>query len=177
MVCYTDSEFLLSIISILCHTFGCSEKAATRSTASDILFESRTHSNLSNTENLGLETCQVETSGVFVSFPLFQSQHIYTSKSCLTVGEFVMDFAIATISTKGQLVIPASLRDDLKAGEQVLIVKDDERYVVKKMSDVAKDIQDDLLFAKRADEAYDRLLSSKQKGLTMKEFLAEASKW
>lgn len=88
-----------------------------------------------------------------------------------------MDFAIATISTKGQLVIPSSLRSDLKAGEQVLIVKDEERYVVKKMSDVAMDIQDDLLFAKRADEAYDRLLSSKQKGLTMKEFLQEASKW
>jgi AbrB family looped-hinge helix DNA binding protein len=88
-----------------------------------------------------------------------------------------MEFAIATISTKGQLVIPADLRRDLKEGDQVLIVRDEDRFVIKKMEDVAKDIQDDLLFAKRADEAYDRLLTSKNQGLTMKDFLAEASKW
>ncbi len=88
-----------------------------------------------------------------------------------------MDFAIATVSTKGQLVIPANLRKGLKRGEQVLIIKDEERYVVKKLSAVAKDLKDDLLFAKRADEAYERLLTSRKKSLTMDAFIKEASQW
>ncbi len=88
-----------------------------------------------------------------------------------------MEFAIATISTKGQLVIPASMRKKLTAGEQMLIVKDDGRYMLKKMSDVAQDMQGDLFFAKRADKAYDKLFSSKKEGITMNEFLADAAQW
>lgn len=89
-----------------------------------------------------------------------------------------MDFAVATISTKGQLVIPSQMRTSLKAGEQVLIVRDEDRFVLKKMSSVAKEMQEDLMFAKRTDEAYEQhLKSNKRTPMTMGEFLKTAKKW
>lgn len=65
-----------------------------------------------------------------------------------------MDFAIAKISTKGQIVIPSFLRKDIDSGDEFLMVKDDGRIILKNMKDVAKDLKEDLVFAKRVDKAW-----------------------
>jgi AbrB family looped-hinge helix DNA binding protein len=65
-----------------------------------------------------------------------------------------MEFAIAKVSTKGQIVIPTSLRKDIMIGDEFLIVKDEDRMVIKNLKSLAIDIKDDILFAKKIDEAW-----------------------
>jgi len=63
-----------------------------------------------------------------------------------------MEYAIAKVSTKGQIVIPSSLRRNIRAGDEFLIVRDDDRMILKNIKDV--DIKDDLVFAERIEKAW-----------------------
>jgi len=65
-----------------------------------------------------------------------------------------MEYAIAKISTKGQIVIPNVLRDNIKTGDEFLIVKDDNRFILKSMKSLASDIKEDLIFAERVEKAW-----------------------
>ncbi len=65
-----------------------------------------------------------------------------------------MEFAIAKVSTKGQIVIPTPLRRNIQTGDEFLIVKDDSRMILKNIKDMAKDLKDDLIFAERVEKAW-----------------------
>jgi len=65
-----------------------------------------------------------------------------------------MEFAIAKVSTKGQIVIPSGMRKGIKSGDTFLIVKEDGRLVMKSMKEVAVELKDDLLFAVRVENAW-----------------------
>lgn len=65
-----------------------------------------------------------------------------------------MEFAIAKISTKGQIVIPNNLRKNIKAGDEFLIVRDNEKMILKNIKHVADDLKKELDFAKRVDKAW-----------------------
>lgn len=84
-----------------------------------------------------------------------------------------MDYAIAKISSKGQLVIPSNLRKDIKTGEEFLIVKDDNRMILKNMKDVADELKDDLKFAEKVDKAWQEYEKGRFKKSSKKDFLRE----
>ena len=65
-----------------------------------------------------------------------------------------MEYAIAKVSTKGQIVIPAPLRDDVKEGDEFLMVKDDGRIILKNMKSLALTLRDDLEFAEEVEKAW-----------------------
>ena len=65
-----------------------------------------------------------------------------------------MEYAIAKVSTKGQIVIPNPLRREIQTGDEFLIVKDEKRMILKNVRDIAKDLKEDLLFAKRVEKAW-----------------------
>ena len=65
-----------------------------------------------------------------------------------------MEYAIAKVSTKGQIVIPNPLRRNIQTGDEFLIVKDDTRMILKNIKDMAKDIKADLIFAERVEKAW-----------------------
>ena len=65
-----------------------------------------------------------------------------------------MDFAIAKVSTKGQIVIPRSLRKNIHAGDEFLIISDEERIILKNMISLTTDIKDDLVFAEKVEKAW-----------------------
>ena len=65
-----------------------------------------------------------------------------------------MEYAIAKVSTKGQIVIPSGLRGGIHAGDEFLMVKHDGRFILKSMIDLASDIKDDLIFAERVEKAW-----------------------
>ena len=65
-----------------------------------------------------------------------------------------MEFAIAKVSTKGQIVIPHPLRKNIQTGDEFLIVKDDCRMILKNIKDVAADLKADLVFAERVEKAW-----------------------
>lgn len=65
-----------------------------------------------------------------------------------------MQYAIAKVSTKGQIVIPSSLRGSIETGEEFLIIKDHGRMVLKSMKSLASKLRDDLAFAEEVEKAW-----------------------
>ena len=58
------------------------------------------------------------------------------------------------MSSKGQIVIPASMRKDLKEGEELLIIREGERYVLKPLDEFASSLKEEVLFAEKTEQAF-----------------------
>ena len=65
-----------------------------------------------------------------------------------------MDFALAKVSTKGQIVIPSSLRKGIHAGDEFLVIRDEGRIILKNLVGLASDLMDDLVFAEKVEKAW-----------------------
>ena len=66
----------------------------------------------------------------------------------------MVEINITTMSSKGQVVIPQSMRAGLKEGERFVIIKNAGMYILKRASAFAKDMQEDIEFAQRTEAAY-----------------------
>jgi bifunctional DNA-binding transcriptional regulator/antitoxin component of YhaV-PrlF toxin-antitoxin module len=86
-------------------------------------------------------------------------------------------FAIAKMSTKGQIVIPKDMREEFVGNDDFLLIKNQGKLIIKSMADVSKDVAEDLEFARRTEEAYFEAKKSKRKPMTMDAFVKKASKW
>jgi len=84
-----------------------------------------------------------------------------------------MEFAIAKVSTKGQIVIPSSLRRDIHSGDEFLIVKDKGKMIMKNVKHLANDLKNDLIFAERVEKAWQEHDKGKFVTKTKDEFLKE----
>lgn len=89
----------------------------------------------------------------------------------------MVSMSIIKISSKGQIVIPSKMRGNLKEGDELVIIKDDERIILKKVGKLTEKMKEDLEFAKRTEEAYKRIEAGE--GITMEfdEFIKEMEKW
>ncbi len=70
-----------------------------------------------------------------------------------------MNYAIAKLSTKGQIVIPTSLRNGVETGDEFLMIKDEGRIILKSMNSLASSLRDDLSFGQKVEKSwqeYDR---------------------
>ena len=88
-----------------------------------------------------------------------------------------MEIALTKMSSKGQIVIPSGFREDLKEGEQLIIIKNDHQLILKKVSKLDKNLKEDLEFAKRTEEAWERYEIGQFKSRTAKDFLKDLEKW
>ena len=68
-----------------------------------------------------------------------------------------MEIALTKMSSKGQIVIPSELREDMKEGEKLIIIKSDSQLILKKVTELDKQLKEDLEFAKRTEEAWKRI--------------------
>ena len=84
---------------------------------------------------------------------------------------------ITRISSKGQIVIPKDMRAGFKEGEKLLIIKDKDRLILKKVTSTDENFKEDLEFAKRTEEALKRIEAGE--GITMEfdDFIEEMKKW
>ena len=89
----------------------------------------------------------------------------------------MIDYALTKISSKGQIVIPTELRNDIKIGEKLLVIKGDKHFIIKRAKDLDKHFQEDLEFAKRTDMALKRYEKGLFKEKNGDEFLEELEKW
>jgi AbrB family looped-hinge helix DNA binding protein len=71
-----------------------------------------------------------------------------------------MEISIIRMSSKGQIVIPSSMRKDLSRGEELLIIRDGERYILKPLHELEPSIKEDIRFAEKTERAF----KSYQKG-------------
>ncbi len=88
-----------------------------------------------------------------------------------------MEIAITKISSKGQIVIPSELREGMKEGDKLVIIKDNHQLILKKASDFDKILKEDLEFAKRTEEAYNKYEKGEFKEMEFDDFINEMKKW
>lgn len=69
----------------------------------------------------------------------------------------MVNIGLTKISSKGQIVIPSELRGDLKEGEQLLIIKDEGRIMLRKIGVLNEKMKEDLEFAKRTEKAWQQI--------------------
>jgi len=88
-----------------------------------------------------------------------------------------MEIAITKMSSKGQIVIPSGLRGDIKEGEKLIIIKNNHQLILKKASELDKQMEEDLEFAKRTEEAWKRYVRGEFKSMDFDDFIKEMKKW
>jgi len=87
-----------------------------------------------------------------------------------------MEIALTKMSSKGQVVIPAGLREDIKEGENLMIIKDNKQLIMKRVNELDKNFREYLEFAKRTEAAWEKYEKGEFKSSTAKEFLKDLKK-
>jgi AbrB family looped-hinge helix DNA binding protein len=87
------------------------------------------------------------------------------------------EIAITRISSKGQVVIPQEMRGDLKEGDKLVVMKNNDQIILKKADKFSKNVEEDLEFAKRTEEAYKRHERGEFIEMDAEEFIKELKKW
>jgi len=88
-----------------------------------------------------------------------------------------MDIAITKMSSKGQVVIPSEMRKDFEEGEKLLIIKNGYQLIIKKASELDKNMKEDLEFARRTEEAWKSYERGEFKSKNIEEFLKDLKSW
>ena len=81
------------------------------------------------------------------------------------------------MSSKGQIVIPSEMRKNIKEGEKIVIIQNGNQLILKKAKDFSKNIEEDLVFAKRTEEAWKRYDKGEFISMDFDDFLKEVKKW
>ena len=88
-----------------------------------------------------------------------------------------MEIALTTMSSKGQVVIPIEMREDIPQGEPLVLIKNKGQIIMKKSSELNKNFKDDLAFAKRTEEAWKRYEMGEFKEMSFDDFIEEMKRW
>jgi len=88
-----------------------------------------------------------------------------------------MDVGITRVSSKGQIVIASSMRNNLSEGEELLIIREGERYILKPLCELKPVLKDDIIFAGKTEEAFSEYLKGSFKRTDKDIFLDELESW
>jgi len=88
-----------------------------------------------------------------------------------------MEIAITKLSSKGQVVIPAEMRRDLKEGDKLILIKNDNQVIMKKASRLDKQLREDIEFARRTEKALKKYEKGEFIEMDFDEFIKKAKKW
>tara|TARA_Y100000310_G_scaffold344346_2_gene456639 strand:- start:32577 stop:32828 length:252 start_codon:yes stop_codon:yes gene_type:complete len=81
---------------------------------------------------------------------------------------------ITKLSTKGQVVIPEKLRDDIEVGEAFIVSKKGDLLVLKKVKNLTKEEIKEL---EELQKIWKEIDEGKSKTFTEKEFLKDMETW
>jgi len=98
---------------------------------------------------------------------------IYEVRHILPMAEIDM----TTISSKGQVVIPSSLRKGVKTGTRYVVLRKGDTYVLKKADALDAAFAEELEFAQRTEKAWQEYRKGGFASKSKKDFLAELEKW
>jgi len=88
-----------------------------------------------------------------------------------------MNLDIIKLSSKGQIVIPQDMRQNFREGEKLVIIQNGPQLILKKASAFRKNIEDDLIFAKRTEEAWKEYDKGNFISMEFDDFIEEMKKW
>jgi len=88
-----------------------------------------------------------------------------------------MKMGITKMSSKGQIVVPAEMRKDFHEGEKFIIIRNERQIILEKVSEFGKKLEEDLIFAKKTEEALKKYEKGEFIKMDFDEFLEKAKKW
>ena len=80
---------------------------------------------------------------------------------------------ITKMSSKGQVVIPQELRKDISEGDKLVVIRNDNQIILKKADQFDKQIEEDIIVAKRVEAAWKEIEEGKYKRMSSEDFLKE----
>ncbi|MEK6895421.1 MAG: AbrB/MazE/SpoVT family DNA-binding domain-containing protein [Nanoarchaeota archaeon] len=80
---------------------------------------------------------------------------------------------IIKMSSKGQVVIPLNMRKDIKEGENLLVIRNKGQIIIKKASNLDKQLKEDLEFAERTEKAWKEIEEGKGVRMSVGDFFKE----
>ena len=83
---------------------------------------------------------------------------------------------ITRMSSKGQIVIPNEMRKEFNENENFVIIKNGRQLILKSIKDFDKNLKEDLIFAKRTEEAWKRYEKGEFKSMDVDDFLKMLNK-
>jgi AbrB family looped-hinge helix DNA binding protein len=89
----------------------------------------------------------------------------------------MVEIEITKLSSKGQVVIPSSMRKNLKEGDKLIVIENNGQIVLKKASEADENFREDLEFARRTEEAYKKIESGEGISMEFDDFIKEMKKW
>ena len=87
------------------------------------------------------------------------------------------NIGITKMSSKGQIVIPQELRTWIDEGEEFVVIRDGNRIILKNTKDFDENIREDLEFAKRTEEAWQRYEKGEFIEMDFDDFIDKMKKW
>jgi len=84
---------------------------------------------------------------------------------------------ITKMSSKGQVVIPQEMREGIEEGDKLVIIRNGDQLILKKAEDFDKNLEDDLEFARRTEEAWKRYEKGEFIEMDFDDFIKEMKKW
>ncbi len=83
---------------------------------------------------------------------------------------------ITTMSSKGQVVIPLEMRKGFREGEKLVVIKVGKQLILKSVNDFDENIAEDLEFARRTEEAWERYEKGEFISQSVDDFLQDLEK-
>jgi AbrB family looped-hinge helix DNA binding protein len=80
---------------------------------------------------------------------------------------------ITKMSSKGQVVIPQELRRDISDGDKLVVIRNNDQIILKKADKFDKQIEEDIIVAKRVEAAWKEIEEGKYKRMSSEDFLKE----
>lgn len=87
------------------------------------------------------------------------------------------NISITKMSSKGQVVIPQDMREGISEGEKLIVIKNGKQIILKKMDDFDENLEEDLEFAKRTEEAWRAYDRGEFISMDADDFIKEMKKW
>lgn len=84
---------------------------------------------------------------------------------------------ITRMSSKGQIVIPADMREGINEGEKLVIIRNNNQIILKREKDFSKNIEEDLEFARRTEEAHKRIEAGEYVKVDSENLFEEMDRW
>lgn len=88
-----------------------------------------------------------------------------------------MEIAITKMSSKGQVVIPAEMREGISEGDKLIVIQNGKQIILKKASELDKQLKEDLEFARRTEESWREYDKGKFRNMGFDRFMKELKRW
>jgi len=89
----------------------------------------------------------------------------------------MVNMEVIKVSSKGQIVIPQGLRQGINEGDKLVVIRNGDQIILKKVDKFDKNIEEDLEFARRTEEAYKRIEAGEGTTMEFDDFIKEMKKW